>query len=144
MFPSPRFWLTAASWWKRGNLSYIFFMSLLSLWEFSSARDKFTAGKKKVSSTSELIFPSNILEEKCCGRTCAGGEVITLGLWGCVRHSQTTLMPHAVICQSEPWSRILLITFCWEKRVTAVSCSCLFSPISHSPFISWWNWCGRL
>lgn len=60
-------WLTAGSRWKCGNCSsHILFMSLLSPWEFSPARDKFTVEKKKkVSSPSELIFPSNILQEKC-------------------------------------------------------------------------------
>lgn len=127
IFPSQRFWLTAGSWWKWWNLSsYIFFMSLLSPWEFSSARDKFTVGKKKMYLCHQsLSFHQISWRRSVGGGTCAGGEVIKLWVWGNVRHSQTTLMSCTVICHNEMWSRILLITF-WGERSRCISCHCLF------------------
>lgn len=154
IFPSQRFWLTAGSWWKWGNLSsYIFFMSPLSPWEFSSARDKFTVKKKKRKKKYlchlSLSFHQISWRRSVGGRACAGEEVIKLWVWGNVRHSQTTLMPCAVICQNELWSRILLITF-WGKGSHCCLVSLPVSLISHPLFsvchstrFERWNQCGK-
>lgn len=139
IFPSQRFWLTAGSWWKWWNLSsYIFFMSLLSPWEFSSARDKFTVGKKNVSLPSELIFPSNILEEKCWWwNVCRWGGYQTLGVRQCSTQSNYPDVLHSNLSK---WNVVKnLINNFLEGKKSLHLVSLLVSLISHPVFRPWQN-----
>lgn len=105
IFPSLRLWLTPPP--------HLLHVSDNKLGIFTSSRDTFTVGgREKASLPPKLIFPSNILQEELLEVECAQvGRLSNWLWWGYVRHTQTSLMPRAVICQHELWSKIFLIHF---------------------------------
>lgn len=104
----------------------LFHVSDITLRIFTYSGDTFiTEGREKASLPSELIFPSNILQQKLLEVECVQVGRLSNRLWrGDVRHTQTSLMPCAVICQHELWSRIIL-----KLRVESMlshACFCCF------------------
>lgn len=143
IFPLLRFWLTAdrskdppsTTTPHPPHRQLLFHVSDIALRIFTSSGDKFTAGgREKASLPSELIFPSNILQEELLEVECVQvGRLSNRLWWGDVRHTQTSLMPRAVICQHELWSRILLIHFWggWGQ------CCLTYLPVSTIPWLLW-------